>query len=265
MTGIRAVGTFRLADVFGKTFAIYRRRFVPFFVLTIIASIPGYLAIFAAEFAIGALAKGAVPFYASWLVAQVGQFGLVVVPFVYITGLVLTFAVTQTLAGAAVMHGVVQELRGQRFSIAGSLRIFLLRFLPMTGVVVVTTLVISFGVAVLVVPGFILACMYFVSMPVCAAELAGISASVSRSIFLTEGHRWQIFGTMVLLAVAGVILSVVVGVIFAPAGVGEFLLAYVVLRLIINSFNGVLVSVFYYELRAAKEGVDIDKIAGVFD
>jgi hypothetical protein len=37
------------------------------------------------------------------------------------------------------------------------------------------------------------------------------------------------------------------------------------LVVVIGSFDGVLVSVFYYELRVAKEGVDIDQIASVFD
>jgi hypothetical protein len=39
------VGSFRLTDVFSKTFAIYIRRFVPFIILTLIASVPNYLAI----------------------------------------------------------------------------------------------------------------------------------------------------------------------------------------------------------------------------
>ena len=33
---------------------------------------------------------------------------------------------------------------------------------------------------------------------------------------------------------------------------------------IVSSFNGVLIGVSYYQLRVAKEGVDIDKIASVF-
>jgi hypothetical protein len=37
------------------------------------------------------------------------------------------------------------------------------------------------------------------------------------------------------------------------------------LQAILDSFNSVLVSVFYYELRVANEGVDIDEIASVFD
>jgi hypothetical protein len=38
-------GTFRLADVFSKAFAIYGRRFVPFTILTVIASIPDYIVV----------------------------------------------------------------------------------------------------------------------------------------------------------------------------------------------------------------------------
>jgi hypothetical protein len=262
-----AAGTFRLADVFSKTFAIYRRRFVSFLILTIIASIPGYVAIFAIAGLLSSVRFA--PSSVNWIVANTGQFGLIVFPLVVSTGVVLTFVLSQSLASAAAMYGVVQELRGRRVSIGGSTWIFLRRFLPMTGIAVCTTLLIGFGAVVLVVPGLILACMYYVSMPVCVAEPAGISASISRSIFLTEGHRWQVFGTIVLLAATALVLSIIVGIIagrlFLPAGPPWPLLVQAALRVVINSFYGVLVSVFYYELRAAKEGVDIDKIASVFE
>jgi hypothetical protein len=264
MTNIPIAGTFRLAGVFSKTFAIYGRRFAPFIILTIIASIPGYVAVFAIVTGIEAAGKAA-PFNIISYIRSMGPSGLYIYALSISVVVVLMFVLTQSLASAAVMFGVVQELRGQRVSIAGSTWIFLLRFLPMMGIAVCTTLLIGFGAVVLVVPGLILACMYYVSMPVCVAEPGGISASISRSILLTEGHRWQVFGTVVLLAAAALVLSIIVARVVGPAGPVWLLVAHAVLRVIINSFYGVLVSVFYYELRAEKEGVDIDKIASVFD
>lgn len=50
--------TCRLADVFGKAVSIYSRRFVPFITLTVIASIPDYIALWAIGIARLNLASG---------------------------------------------------------------------------------------------------------------------------------------------------------------------------------------------------------------
>jgi len=245
MTDITMAGTFRLADVFGKAVAIYGRRFAPFIILTVIASVPNYLALWA----IGDPAGRPEP--ASFIPARLG--------------LSLVNFATTSLASGVVIYGVVQDLRGRTFSVADSIRIALGRFLPMLGVVICTTLAIAFGFVLLIVPGIILACMYYVAMPVCVAERVGVFASMSRSSFLTKGHRWQVFGTFLLILAGGLVLSTIVGMVFILTGQIGLLISTQALGAIISSFNGVLVSVFYYELRVAKEGIDIDKIASVFD
>jgi Uncharacterised protein family (UPF0259) len=238
-------GTFRLADVFSKTFAIYGRRFVPFIILTVIASIPNYIAIIL----LGTPTAGSAS-------ASFGA-GRVVLGLVDIA--------TKSLAGGAVIYGVVQELRGRAFSVGDSVQVALGRVLPMLGVAICSTIVIALGLVALLVPGLILACMYYVSTPVCVAERAGVFESMSRSSFLTKGFRWQVFGTFLLLLVAGIILGAIIGGIAAMTGTIGFLISTQALGAIIGSFNGVLISVFYYELRVAKEGIDIEKIASVFD
>jgi hypothetical protein len=245
MTDVTMAGAFRLANVFSKTAAIYSRRFVPFIILTFIASIPNYVALFA----IGVPDVDTDP--SAFAEARVG--------------LGLLDFLTKSLASGAVMYGVVQELRGRPFSVGDSIQIAFRRFLPMLGVAICTTIVIVLGMLLLVVPGIIAACIYYVAMPACIAERAGVFASMSRSRFLTRGHRWQVFGTFVLIFVASIVLVLILGAIFALTGQAGVLISTQALGLIIGSFNGVLVSVFYYELRVAKEGVDIDKIASIFE
>jgi hypothetical protein len=238
-------GTFRLADVFSKAFAIYGRRFAPFIILTIIASVPNYIAVIA--FGSPTVNPGS------------GSFS--VGPVI----LVLVDIATKSLASGAVIYGVVQELRGQAFSVGDSVRIALDRLLPLLGVALCSTIAIGLGMILLIVPGLILGCMYFVSTPVCVAERTGVFESMSRSAFLTKGYRWQVLGLILLLLVAGMVLGAIVGAIFALTGQIGFMVSTQALAAVLGSFNGVLVSVFYYELRVAKEGIDIDKIASVFD
>ena len=238
-------GTFRLADVFSKAFAIYGRRFAPFIILTVIASIPDYIAV---------LTLGGPTGRATADSFGAGQ-----------AVLVLVNMATKSLASAAVIYGVVQELRGRAFSISDSIRIALGRILPILGVTICATIAVGLGAVLLVVPGLMLLCRYYVATPVCVAEQTGVFESLGRSAFLTKGYRWQVFGVIMLLGVVGIILGAIVGAVFAMTGSIGFLVATQALGAVVGSFYGVIVSVFYYELRVAKEGVDIDKIASVFD
>jgi hypothetical protein len=238
-------GTFRLADVFSKTFAIYGRRFVPFIVLTIIASMPNYVAILA--IGIPTSPENAASF--GWARAALT---------------LLEFA-TKSFVGGAVIYGVVQDLRGRTFSVGDSLRIALNRFLPLLGVTICAVLAIFLGTILLIVPGLILACMFFVATPACVAEQTSVFESLSRSRFLTKGYRWQVFGMFLLLIVMGMVIGAIAGLVAATAGYIGVVIFTQALGVFLSSFNGVLVSVFYYELRVAKEGVDIEKIASVFD
>jgi hypothetical protein len=163
------------------------------------------------------------------------------------------------------MYGVVQELRGQAFSAAGSLWVALRRLLPVLGVAIVTTVAIFLGTLMLVIPGIILGCMLHVSMPACIAEQTDVFASMSRSRFLTTGYRWQVFGTLLLIAVASAVLDSIVERILEPAGQITVLLGTQAAAAIMNSVGGVIDSVLYYKLRVVKEGIDIDKIASVFE
>jgi hypothetical protein len=58
-----------------------------------------------------------------------------------------------------------------------------------------------------------------------------------------------------------------VGLLLATQGTGRVgvLIATQAIGAIVSALNGVIVGVFYYRLRVAKEGVDINKIASVFD
>jgi hypothetical protein len=245
MSDVAAQGTFRLADVFSKAVAVFGRRFGPFVVLTVIAQIPLYVA----AFTIGTPEAGRASTASAVSIAVSA----------------LLTVVCSSIASGAIIYGVVQDLRGRIFSIADSVQIAIRRFLPMVGVAICTGILTFLGAILLVVPGIIVACMYYVSMPACIAERAGVFESMSRSAFLTKGYRWQVFGMFLLILVGGFILGAIAGLVFAFTGRVGLQVASQAVNVVVGAFNGVIVGVFYYQLRVAKEGVDIDKIASVFD
>jgi hypothetical protein len=94
----------------------------------------------------------------------------------------------------------------------------------------------------------------------------GVLASMSRSAFLTKGNRWRIFGILFLIFVVLVVIGGLIG--FFGARIGGMTMVTILqypLEAIAGAFNAVALGVLYYQLRVAKEGVDIEKIASVFD
>ena len=115
------------------------------------------------------------------------------------------------------------------------------------------------------VPGLILFCMFYVAVPVCVVERPGVFASLSRSAFLTKGYRWKVFGTLIVIMIASIAVQYVARLILGSAGLYVLLFGAQVLNTVVGAFGSVLNGVIYYQLRVAKEGVDIETIARVFD
>lgn len=238
-------GNFRVGDVFSTSFSIFGRRFLAFLILAVVIFIP--VIAFGLIVGGGALAADAT-----------AAFGVTAVIAVF-----LTIAAQIATQGAS-LFGVVQEARGQAFSIGEAISAGLRSILPLLGVAIVTGILIAIGTLLLVVPGLILMCMFYVVAPVCVAERAGVFGSISRSVDLTKGYRWQIFGIVVVLWVAGFAISYVSQRIFLPMGVAGYLITQL-LTIIVTAFGAVVTGVSYYRLRVAKEGIDISQIARVFD
>jgi hypothetical protein len=235
-------GTFRLGDVFGKSFAVYGRHFIAFVALTVCANIPSYM------FGWGVAAPTHSFEFEGW--------GLLAVPVGIVCG---------TIANGAMTYGVVQDLRGAPVSIGEAVAVAARRFLPMIGVAITSGILTSLAFILLIVPGWMVMCMYFVVAPVCVAEKAGVGASLSRSRYLTKGCRWQIFGAFILIAILGGMSSGIAAVATsAVGGIGAMIVGYGV-QAIFGAFGAVLAAVLYYQLRVAKEGIDLAKIASVFE
>jgi hypothetical protein len=263
-----AEGDFRVGRAISRAFSVLSRNFVTFFIVTTVAYLPVLLLI--------------------WGVAEAvsgSGVGIAVVVF----GVLLLMALFM-LSQAVVLHGAFQDMRGRPVSLADSLGVGLRRFLPLIGLAVVMLLVavagallvglmsflvgmISGGLiagilsgVLLVIAAVILLIMWFVATPVCVVERLGPFASLRRSSQLTKGHRWKIFGLMLLMIIISVIAGQVVEYILGAVG-GMILIAIgtLIWNGIWGAFYAVAVAVTYHDLRVAKEGISIEQIAAVFD
>jgi hypothetical protein len=170
------------------------------------------------------------------------------------------------VATAVILHASFQHMRGRPVRLAESVSGGLSRILPLLGVMFLMTLGIALGMLLLLVPGVILMTMWYVAVPVSVIEKTGPVRSLGRSRELTKGFRWKIFALVMLAYIVSIIGNTVFVLLAAAvAGTVGGLVMQLLWQGIAGGFGSVLVAVAYYYLRVAKEGIDVDQIAAVFD
>jgi hypothetical protein len=243
-----AEGDFRVGAVLNRTFSVLSRNFLPFFIVLVVANLPILLMshdLGTAPANPGELASGSV------VASILGGF--------------LSVALNM-LSQAIILYGAFQDMRGQRVNLGESLGVGLSRFFPIVGLAIVASLLMGLGFILLIIPGLILMTMWFVATPACVVEQLGPFQSMKRSSQLTKGHRWKIFGLIFVLLIISSIISPALTV--SLAAIGGRLLAVtgsVIWHGVWGAFYAIAVVVTYHDLRVAKEGIDIEQIAAVFD
>jgi hypothetical protein len=251
-----AAGDFRVGHVLSQSWSVFSGNFLTFMLVTGIASLPPLL--------LPQPARGtpANPF------ENLG-WGLFTV---------LLMIILSTLSQAVVLYGAFQVMRGRPVSLAESAQVGLRRFFPIIGLALSAGFLIALASLLFVVPGLMLYVMWFVATPVCVVEQLGPFRSMRRSRELTKGHRWKIFGLMLVILIPALIFGAIVGVVVVfTLGTGGFLAVASALATtlgqVVNliwsaawtAFLAIVVVVTYHDLRVAKEGLDTEQIAAVFE
>lgn len=245
-------GDFRVGDVLNRTWQVLTRNIVFFLGITLLV----YLAVFlplGVLVVLVVLAGAGIGSDGWWLIA-VGIFLAV-----------LLFIVLNTIGQAVLLFGTFQRLRGQPLRVGEALRRAFARFFPLVGVGMLYTLGLAVGFLLLVIPMFFAFVMWLVAVPACVVEGLGPIASLSRSADLTKGYRWRVFGLVCALSVingiGGQFFALALGLAGEWAsGVGSGLWFVVSTAL----WNCALIMI-YHDLRVAKEGIDTEQIAAIFD
>lgn len=242
-------GEFRVGHVLSRTFQVLSRNLLPFCVVTAIAYLPSLAFLAVRQGTV--VQPGTVQPGRAFLLVGLGV----------VLGIVLN-----ALSEAIVLFGAFEDMRGRPVNLMASAQVGLRRLFPVVGVAILIGLCVTIAALLLVIPAFIVMTMLFVAMPVCIVEQLGPTKSLSRSAELTKGHRWAIFGLWFLVAIIIGIGSKVVGAIgLLIGGVGFSLVLDLIWGAVAGAFNAIMVVVAYHDLRVAKEGIDTDQIASVFD
>ncbi len=278
-------GDFRVGRVLTQSTTVFQRNFLALFLIGVIAYLPiqALLVWLAALRQGGAASIGAIP---------QAQLGLFVFLFVLVT------IVFSMLSQAVILHVAFQNMRNRPASMVEAFKVGLRRFFPLLllailvglvailvllglGVVAGVTVAISGGTAgstiatVLATLGVIilglatlaiLYAMWFVAVAACVVDRRWPFSALGRSAQLTKGHRWRIFGLILLLFVVSMIVSIVIELLLSP--LGNMIVSFagsLAWSAIWGAFYAIVVAVSYHDLCVAKEGMDIEQIASVFD
>jgi len=144
--------------------------------------------------------------------------------------------------------------------------------LPHAGQIIVMTvlgtLAVAIGFVFLVVPGIIIGCGIAVGASALVVEGLGATDAMNRSWNLTKGHRWKVFGVLLVSVVVVYMMTIAAGVVAGLFGIfaasdsmaGLVLLGVVtaVLSVFIYPFIYCSVTVLYYDLRVRKEAFDLE-------
>lgn len=252
---------FDFGRVVGQTFGLLGRNFVLFFLL-------GLLLVGAPQFAVEYARSYAYSSGDPMMMSYVGMGALVV-------GLVFTYVLQGALTRAS-----VDDLSGKGVSFGAALGDGFRFFFPLFIVALLVGIGLMIGFILLVIPGLVLAVRWIVAAPAVVVEREGPTRAIGRSAELGEGHRWAIFGLLLLFLVFAygciILLGVAIGattgaisedgVIHTMDATGLIVAGLSALSSTLTTLiSTVGVASLYFELRRVKEGVSVTDLAAVFD
>jgi hypothetical protein len=184
----------------------------------------------------------------------------------FLSGLILPFFLAG-FASCAMLSDLLAASE-KRNDFGAAFQTAVSRFLPYTIMSLLLTLAVVFGFALFVVPGLILMTIWAATAPAMIKENRGLFSAFGRSLSLTRGYRWPVFGSLLIL---GLIYFGYLGILMSfgnSAGVTTMDLGgHVGQALGVSVIQAVTISflaAIYEELVAAKEGGDSSALAEIF-
>ena len=264
MAGVAAPSTrFELGRVIERTFASIRRNFAVFALLALLlaglpASVTGGLLALATTGAppatagdSGAVAIGASAFSITFFVGAIAGFVL----------------------RGAIVYGAVADLNGGRATFGECLSTGLRHVGWLFLLAIVVTVAELCGYLLLIVPGLMMLTAWIVAVPAQVVERTGVFSAMQRSADLTRGHRWPIFGLLVVFVLGSALVQGVAAAATAPLVAASATTGGIVSQVVIQPLAttvttlvaAVGVASIYFELRSAREGIGPEALAAVFD
>ncbi|HEY3788220.1 MAG TPA: hypothetical protein VGL71_05155 [Urbifossiella sp.] len=178
----------------------------------------------------------------------------------------------------------MEEYLGNKVSIGDALSFSLSRFFPLIGASIIVFLIIFVGTLLCCIPGIYFAITYAFVSQIVVLERMGPGRSLERSSKLINGHRWRVFGVLILVGIASSIIQTIIKTLLEvvlppteiiPAENGprmnfnafNFIVDTLLTQLVsilFSTYMAVCTTLLYLDLRIRKEGFDLE-LAGLED
>ncbi|HUA44190.1 MAG TPA: hypothetical protein VMA77_03115 [Solirubrobacteraceae bacterium] len=169
-----------------------------------------------------------------------------------------TIALAILLAALSILYQgmvvkLVQDIQDGRRdnSVADLIRSVEPVFWPLVGVSLLFGIGVGIGFVLLIIPGLILLVLWAVVAPVTVVERPGVFAAFGRSRQLVRGNGWRVFGVIVIVFVAVIVVSTVAVLLAGSLGsVGRALVQWAV-NAALAPVTALSASVLYFALLGA--------------
>lgn len=232
-------------ELIGLCFSVPAGHFGVLFVLSILMNLPGAV-------------MGSVN--AEMSLSQAQEPGPMAIVLLLLTLLVM--ALTVPFLQATTIRIVAGSFTGEPSPLGECLRLAVRKMWTLIGYGMVTGLIISLGMLLCLAPGFMFMTWYYLGSPAAVIEDLGIGDAMARSKALSDGKRWEILGYAIVTGILFQGISAVVGA-GAAAVIDPRLAPWVSLPLtsLLSMPLAVAPVVYYFNLRVAREGFDLDRLS----
>lgn len=241
--------TFQVGTVLGMSFRAFARKLIPFVVISMALFAPVLL--YALNWLQGVRNHG--------LSGDMSQFTIIAT---------VISALAGSLVTAALTYCVVNDMHGQRAGIGACIARGISSLWVALGVAIVAGLAVVGGLLLLVVPGVIVACMFYVAVPVAVMEQTSVMGALRRSRELTQGHKGQVFGLMLLFGMFRIAVSKVAPAVMPTdtyQNAKRLLYVQFGLDATFAALTAVIAAVAYCALRAEKDGPVMTQLGTAFE
>lgn len=193
-------------------------------------------------------------------------------------GAIMVKTVFGFLAQATLMYATVEYMAGRRAGIGQSLAGGFSSIGSVLGLSILNTVAIGLASLACLIPGIVVMCVLFASVPAAVVERLGPIEAMQRSSDLTAGHRMTIFLAVLVVWLVSVTFGCTANLAVevgngslggaAIPSLPQRLMSYGVewaITIPVTIFQAALAAVFYARVRGVRDGVDADSIAKEFE
>ena len=263
------ISRFELGRVVERTFSSLGRNFPVFLLLSaLLAGVPAVLTGSIITLATSTSTSTSAPGTAGDDTSMAALGGSII-GLVYLVGAIASFVLQ-----AAIIHGTVADLNGRRAAFGECISTGLRHSFWLFLLAIVVTVAEVFGYIFFIVPGLMMATAWIVAVPAQVVEKTGVFGSIGRSAELTRGHRWPIFGLLIIFLIGSGLIQVTISGVAAaiaasasPSMTAGFvqIVAQPLISIATSLVGAAGVASIYYELRSGREGIGPEALAAVFD